>query len=305
MKVFGFGFFLYDILNKFLSICEYKNDEENKNKFEIIKEELKRNLNTKGWDGRWFERAITDDGDVLGSVTSEECKIDSISQSWGVISDCADNDKKYISMEEVENSLVDRENRIIKLFWPAFKNCNFNPGYIKAYPEGIRENGGQYTHAAIWFIIALSKLRFGEKAVQLAKMINPINHSLNLENAKKYRVEPYVISADVYSAENLQGTGGWSWYTGSSGWYYDLIIEYILGFKIESKYLKIEPCISENWKEYEIHYKYKTSAYNIKVKNPNKKNTGVTKFIVNGEENKDKKILLVDDGKIYNIEIIM
>ena len=125
------------------------------------------------------------------------------------------------------------------------------------------------------------------------------------ENAKKYRVEPYVISADVYSAENLQGTGGWSWYTGSSGWYYDLIIEYILGFKIESKYLKIEPCISENWKEYEIHYKYKTSAYNIKVKNPNKKNTGVTKFIVNGEENKDKKILLVDDGKIYNIEIIM
>ncbi len=299
------GFFLYDILNKFLKICEYKNDNENKEKYEKIKDELRRNLNTRGWDGRWFKRAITDDGNVLGSVTSEECKIDSISQSWGIISDCADNDKKYISIEEAENNLVDRENKIIKLFWPAFKDCNFNPGYIKAYPVGIRENGGQYTHAAVWFVIALAKLGFGDKAVQFCQMINPINHSLNIENARKYKVEPYVISADVYSAENLKGTGGWSWYTGSSGWYYDLIIEYILGLKIESKYIKIEPCISKEWKEYEIHYKYKTSAYNIKVKNPDKKNIGVSKFLVNGEEIKDKKILLVDDGKIYNIEIIM
>lgn len=303
--MFGFGFFLYDILNKFIKICKYKKDFKTLEKYENIKEELRRNLNTKGWDGRWFKRAITDDGKVLGSVTVEECKIDSISQSWGIISNAADNDKKYISIDEAENNLVDNENKIIKLFWPAFKNCDFNPGYIKAYPEGIRENGGQYTHAAIWLAIAAAKLGFGEKALKFAKMINPINHSLNIENAKKYRVEPYVISADVYSAEFLKGSGGWSWYTGSSSWYYNLIIEHILGFKIESKYLKIEPCISENWKEYEIHYKYKTSVYNIKVKNPNRNSTGVTKFLVNGEEIENKKILIVDDGKIYNIEVIM
>ena len=241
----------------------------------------------------------------FGSINSEECKIDSISQSWSVISDAGDNDKKYICMQELENNLVDRENKMIKLFWPAFERCRFNPGYIKAYPSGVRENGGQYTHASIWVIIAMAKLGFGEKALEFAQIINPINHSLNKESAKKYRLEPFVISADIYNAENQVGTGGWNWYTGSSSWYYDAIVEYILGFKIENKYLKIEPCISSSWKEYEMHYKYKTSMYNIKVKNKNAKNTGVEKFLLNGEEIKEKKVLLQDDGKIYNIEIIM
>ncbi len=136
-------------------------------------------------------------------------------------------------------------------------------------------------------------------------MINPINHSLNKESAKKYKIEPYVMSADISNSEGLIGTGGWNWYTGSSSWYYDAIIEYILGFKIQDKYLKIEPCIDSSWKEYEIHYKYKTSMYNIKVKNKNSKNTGVEKFILNREEVKDKRVLLRDDGKIYNIEVIM
>ncbi len=140
------GFFLYDVLNKFVKIFEYKSDKENLEKYTTIKEELKRNLNTKGWDGRWYKRAFTDNGEVLGSINSEECKIDSISQSWAVISEAGDNDKKYISMQELENNLVDRENKIIKLFWPGFENCKFNPGYIKAYQNGIRENGGQYTH---------------------------------------------------------------------------------------------------------------------------------------------------------------
>jgi cyclic beta-1,2-glucan synthetase len=151
----------------------------------------------------------------------------------------------------------------------------------------------------------LCKLGLGDKALEFAEILNPINHSLNKEAANKYRVEPYVISADVYDSDELKGTGGWSWYTGSSSWYYDAVIEYILGLKIENKTLSINPCISSNWKEYEIHYKYKTSQYNIKVKNLKGKNTGVSKFFINNIECEDKKILLKDDGHIYNIEIIM
>lgn len=164
---------------------------------------------------------------------------------------------------------------------------------------------GNILIGAIWSIIAMCKLGFGDKAMEFVNILNPINHSLNKELAKKYKLEPYVISADIYSIGELNGTGGWSWYTGSSSWYYDAIVEHILGLKIENRYLRLEPCIPSDWKEFEIHYKYKTSMYNIKLKNPDRKNTGVSKFFVNETENKDKKILLADDGHIYNIEVIM
>ncbi len=299
------GFFLYDILNKFIPICEKRQREDLVCKYTDIKEKLKRNLNTKGWDGRWFKRAVTDDGDEIGSINSEECRIDSISQSWSVISDAGDNDKKFIALEEAENYLVDRENKIIKLFDPPFEKSVINPGYIKQYPPGIRENGGQYTHSSCWFIIAEAILGFGDKAVEFAQIINPIEHSKNKEEAKRFKLEPYVLEADLYSNKDLLGRGGWNWYTGSSSWYYKAVLEYILGLKIEKGYLRIEPCISKDWKEYEIQYKYKTTLYKIKVKNPKNKNTGVEKFIVNGEEIESKKILLQDNCKIYNIEIFM
>ncbi|MBR2289815.1 MAG: hypothetical protein IJ867_04270 [Clostridia bacterium] len=303
--MFGYGFFLYDVLNKFIKICEKKKDSKTAEEFSKIKEELRRNLNTKGWDGRWYKRAIMDDGTQIGSLESKECKIDGISQSWSVISGAGDNDKKYISMQEAENNLVDRENKLIKLFTPAFQSWEINPGYIKAYPEGIRENGGQYTHGAIWMIIACCLLGFGDKAVEFLKLINPIEHSKTFDSAKKYRLEPYVIAADIYNNPNNRGVGGWSWYTGSSSWYYDAVVEYVLGLKIENRYLYLEPCIASDWKEYELHYRYKTSMYNITVKNPDGKNAGVKKFLVNDLEIPEKKILLQDDGKIYNIEIIM
>lgn len=299
------GFFFYDILNRFLPICELKNRSDLVQKYTKIKDELKRNLNTSGWDGRWFKRAITDEGYEIGSMNSEECRIDSISQSWSVISNAGDNDKKFICIEEAENYLVDRENKIIKLFDPPFDKSQINPGYIKAYPAGIRENGGQYTHAATWLIIAETLLGFGDKAVEFAEMINPVEHSKTRDEAKKFKLEPYVISADIYSNKDLAGRGGWNWYTGSSGWYFRTIIEFILGLKIKNGYLYVEPCISKNWKEYEIQYKYKKTIYNIVVKNNNTKNTGVERFIVNGEEAKEKKVLLCNDGKIYNIQIFI
>ncbi len=299
------GFFLYDILNRFIPICEEKNRQDLVEKYTNLKEELKRNLNTKAWDGRWYKRAINDEGVEIGSMSSEECRIDGLAQSWAVISNAADNDKKFISMEEAENYLVDRENKLIKLFDPAFENSSFNPGYIKGYPAGIRENGGQYTHASCWMIIAEALLGFGDKAVEFAELINPIEHTRNKEEAKKFKLEPYVMEADIYTNKDLMGRGGWNWYTGSSSWYYRAIIEYILGLKIKNGYLSMEPCISKSWKEYEIKYKYKTSIYHIVVKNQEGKNTGVDKFILNGNEIPDKKIPLADDGRIYNIQIFM
>lgn len=295
------GFFLYNVLDRFIPICKIKEENNLVEKYEKIKENLKRALNTNGWDGRWYKRAFMDDGNTLGSMENEECRIDSIAQSWSVISNAGDNDKKYISMESLENHLIDRENGIIKLLDPPFDKGKLEPGYIKAYLPGVRENGGQYTHAAIWVIIAEALLGFGDKATELYRMVNPIEHARTKEACNKYKVEPYVIPADIYGCNNLAGRGGWTWYTGSSSWYYKAGIEYILGLKIKNGYLSIEPCIPKDWKEYSIRYKWKNSVYNISVKNPNNKNSGVEKVVVNGAVS-ENKIRLEDDG-VFNIEV--
>ena len=299
------GFFLYDVLIKFSQICEYKNDEETKKYFIVTANELKKNLNANAWDGRWYKRAFCDDGTVLGTIHNQECKIDSIAQSWSIISNAGDEDKKYTAIESLENHLVDKNNGIIKLLDPPFENGNLNPGYIKSYLPGTRENGGQYTHGAIWAIIAETILGFGDKSVELYKMINPIEHTKTKELANKYKVEPYVISADIYGANNLAGSGGWTWYTGSSSWYYICAVQNILGLKIENETLSINPCISSEWQEYEIRYKFGESIYNIKVQNPNRKCTGVEKFLLNGVEIPEKKIRILDNGKVNEIQIIM
>ncbi len=298
------GFFLYHILNKFIPICREKGEEELAQKYEEIKMTLKKALNTNGWDGRWFRRAFMDDGNVLGSMENDECRIDSIAQSWSIISGAGDNDKKYISMESLENHLVDKENGIIKLLDPPFEKGRLEPGYIKGYLPGVRENGGQYTHGAIWVIIAEAMLGFGDKAMELYRMINPIEHARTKEASKKYKVEPYVIAADVYGSSNLAGQGGWTWYTGSSSWYYKAGIEYLLGLKVEKGYIRIEPCIPKEWKEYQMQYKWKESIYNIKVKNPEGKNTGVNKVILNGKE-VENCMKLDGSRSIYQIEVIM
>ena len=298
------GFFLYGILDKFIPICKQKGEEELAQKYTTIQNQLKRALNTNGWDGRWYKRAFMDDGNILGSMENDECRIDSIAQSWSIISQAGDNDKKYISMDSLENHLVDRENGIIKLLDPPFAKGKLEPGYIKAYLPGVRENGGQYTHAAIWVIIAEALLGFGDKALEFYRMINPIEHSRTKDASNKYKVEPYVIPADIYGAGNLAGRGGWTWYTGSSSWFYKAGIEYILGLKIENGYLRIDPCIPKDWKEYSMQYKWENSVYTIKVSNPNNKNTGVTKVLLNGIE-VENKIKLDNSNRIYHIEVMM
>ena len=271
-------------------------------------EKLKRILNTEGWDSRWYKRAFTDNGETLGSLQNEECKIDNISQSWATISEAGDNDKKYIAMESLENHLIDKEIGIIKLLDPPFEKSKLEPGYIKSYLPGTRENGGQYTHAATWTIIAQAMLNLNDKAYENFRMINPIEHSRTKEGSNRYKVEPYVIPADVYGQGNLAGRGGWTWYTGSSSWMYIAGIKYILGLNIKNEYLEILPHIPTKWEQYEIKYKYGNSLYNIKVINSNHKEIvteQIEKMICNGEEIKEKKIKLNKNGGIYNIEVII
>ena len=299
------GFFLYSVIDRFIKICEYKKDEKRIEKYEIVKKNLKKALNSNGWDKRWFKRAFTDEGIPIGSIESDECKIDSISQSWSVISGAGENVKQYMAMESLESLLIDKENGLIKLLDPPFEKSKIEPGYIKSYLPGVRENGGQYTHATMWAILAFAKLGFGDKAVEYYTMINPIEHSKTKDLAKKYKVEPYSIPADIYEAKGLEGRGGWTWYTGSASWFLKVGIEDILGLKIEKGILKINPCISKNWKEYSIRYKFGKTIYNIKIKNPNEKNSGVEKFIFNGQEIEEKMIKLTDNGEINEIEIIM
>lgn len=241
---------------------------------------------------------------LFGSLQNDECKIDSIAQSWSVISNMGDNDKKYISMESLENHLVDTENGLIKLLDPPFENGNLEPGYIKAYLPGTRENGGQYTHAAIWVIIAEAILGFGDKAVEYFRMINPIEHSRTKDSVMKYKVEPYVIPADIYGQGNLAGRGGWTWYTGSSSWMYIAGIKYILGIDITDGYLNINPSISNQWKEYIVRLKYEEAVYNIKVKNEDNGNK-VKKIVFNGEEIENKKIRAIGISGVNEIEVFM
>ena len=306
------GFFLYYLLDNFVRICQRTQEQQGVKEldskleeYKKIMEQLKKSLNTVAWDGRWYKRAYCDDGNWLGTIENEECKIDSIAQSWSVISKAGDNDKKYISMESLENHLIDRENGIMKLLDPPFEKGRLNPGYIKGYLAGVRENGGQYTHGAIWAIVAEAMLGFGEKALEYYRMINPIEHARTKDAANKYKVEPYVIAADVYGEKNLAGRGGWTWYTGSSSWYYTAGIEYILGLKINEKTLSLKPCVPSNWKEYLIRYKYGKSIYNIKVNNPNGKNTGIEKFVMNGKEIVENSVKLDGQGGIFDIEVIM
>ena len=298
------GFFLYDILNRWDKILEYKKDEENRIKFLSIKNELKKKLNQDGWDGLWYKRAITDDGKVIGSSQAKECKIDSIAQSWAVISEAGNNDKKYIALDSAKKYLVDEENQLIKLLTPAFTGIEINPGYIKKYPEGVRENGGQYTHSSIWLIKAFAQLGFLDDAIRYLEMINPITHTETKEKTLKYKIEPYVLPGDIYSNKFMNGRGGWSWYTGSSSWYYKVCLEDILGLKKKGNKLYLPNQKSKVWENYEIQYRYKSNLYNIKVCE-NNDTQGLREIIVNGIKQEENYIILKNENKIENVEIKM
>jgi cyclic beta-1,2-glucan synthetase len=225
-------------------------------------------LEREAWDGEWYRRATFDDGTWLGSNNSEECRIDSIAQSWAVLSGAADPARAAAAMASLERHLIRRDDGLALLFSPPFDKTLLDPGYIRGYPPGLRENGGQYSHAAMWVILAFAKLGAGEKAVELFAMLNPINHARTPEEAQRYKVEPYVVAADVYSVSPHAGRGGWTWYTGSAGWMYRAGVEGILGIRREGAFLVVDPCIPAAWPGFEATVKVESTHYDIRVENP-------------------------------------
>lgn len=299
------GWFLYRTLMKFASFCPIMQDEEREKKYREAAQKIVDSIEAEAWDGSWYRRAYFDDGRPLGSSENSECKIDSLAQSWAVISGAGRKDRISEAMTSLENYLIKEEEGLILLLTPPFDEGDLNPGYIKSYVPGVRENGGQYTHAAVWVIAAYAKLGMGDKAWALYHMINPINHSRTSIETATYKVEPYVMAADVYAVPPHVGRGGWTWYTGAASWMYKTGLEEILGFKKQGNQLMLEPCIPKEWTEYIINYRYGETLYKIHVKNPLSLNQGVKTVLEDGKEVPDRVIMLNDDGREHRIEVIM
>ena len=253
------------------------------------------------WDGEWYRRAYFDDGTPLGSHTSDECTIDSIAQTWGVISRGADPDRAQTAMTSLEKHLVDSEHGIIRLLTPAFDKTANDPGYIKGYLPGVRENGAQYTHAALWVVLATAMMGKNDRAHALWEMINPLSHTRDADGVATYKVEPYVVAADVYTAVGHVGRGGWTWYTGSASWMYRVALEAILGFRKEGDTLRIEPCVPREWPGYAIAYRFGASQYAIDVKVIAGETRGTPRVTVDGLRVKGEAIPLVDDGQPHAV----
>ena len=295
------AFFLYDILVKFAEVARQRNDLAFANRCVEEALKLKANIDKNAWDGEWYLRAFFDDGTPLGSNTNEECKIDSLAQSWSKLSGAGDEAKSNQAMESAYTHLVKKEEALIRLLTPAFDKSDLNPGYIKGYVPGVRENGGQYTHAAVWLVMAFAKAGNSKRAWELLQLINPVNHGRTAEEIAVYKVEPYVTAGDVYSVVPHTGRGGWTWYTGSSGWMYRLITEYFLGVSRTGNLLHIKPCIPQEWHGYKVHYRFGKTMYHITVIQNN--GAGEISVMLDNVIQLDGSINLLDDGVEHQVEV--
>jgi cyclic beta-1,2-glucan synthetase len=299
------GWFLYTTLKRFVPLCTLMGEDQLAEEYEHKALELCQLLETHAWDGNWYLRAYYDDGSPLGSADNLECQIDAIAQSWAVLSGGADTSRASQAMAAMADRLVHPEDQLIQLFDPPFDKTTHDPGYIKGYPPGVRENGGQYTHAAIWSSWAFAELGQGNRAEELFRMLNPIYKSDTPEKVMRYRVEPYVIAADIYSMPPHRGRGGWTWYTGSAGWMYRLGIEAILGLQRYGDVLRIDPSIPREWSSFDVTYRFGDSTYQIHVDNPYDVNQGVKGITLDGEVVADGRIPLHRDGKKHRVHILM
>jgi cyclic beta-1,2-glucan synthetase len=299
------GWFLHTVLWEFAKVAAQRGERARAEMWRLHVSALKAAIERDGWDGEWYRRAYFDDGTPLGSAADQECRIDSIAQSWGVISGGADPDRGVRAMAGVERHLVNRRDGLIRLLTPPFDQMPSDPGYIKGYVPGIRENGGQYTHAAVWTVLAFAALGEGDKAGELFRMLNPVHRVSSRATVQRYKVEPYVVAGDVYSEPPHVGRGGWTWYSGAAGWLYRAGMEWILGFRLRGETLCIDPCIPRHWPEYSIRFRYHSAVYDITVENPRQVSRGVTLTEVDGNVSIDHtNIPLVIDGK-HRIRVVL
>ena len=292
------GFFLYEIIEDFTKICKKNKIDSDFEKYATFNEKLKENLNKKAWDGSWYLRAFFDNGDKLGSHENSECKIDLLSQSFSILSGVADKEHREKVITSVEENLVDKDNKIIKLLTPSFHKSLNNPGYIMDYPVGVRENGGQYTHSVAWYLKALIKSGYHDRAYRYYQMINPANRTSTKKSTDVYKVEPYVIAADIYSAPGREGRGGWTWYTGSAGWFFKVGVEDILGIQKSGNVLKLNPNIPVSWDNFKITYNYMDTEYNIEIIKTTKE-----ELVVDGKTMSSNTFTLKNDKSSHEVTL--
>ena len=295
------AFFLYTVLNEFALIAEQRDDTALVENCRQQARALQLHIENNAWDGEWYRRAYFDDGTPLGSRVNEECTTDSISQSWSVLSGAGEKERTVQAMRALNERLVRRDQKLIQLLDPPFNKSDLNPGYIKGYVPGVRENGGQYTHAAIWAAMAFAKMGNADLAWELFRLINPVNHSLTPAETELYKVEPYVVTADVYAVSPHTGRGGWSWYTGSSGWMYRLILESLLGIRLENGRLAFAPCLPSDWTSVDILYRYKETPYHIIIEQP--PGTKKIEVLLDNAVQSGNWIPLEDDRKEHRVHV--
>ncbi len=296
------GFFLYHVLMEFAPVAEEWGDKSFAEECRQIARNLQENIEKHGWDGKWYRRAYFDNGQVLGSSVNEECQIDSLPQSWAVLSRAAGRQRAILALSSVEEYLVDEKAGLIRLLFPPFDRSHLNPGYIKGYVPGVRENGGQYNHAACWVAMALAHLGEADNTWKIFRLLHPIYRSETTEKAERYAVEPYVMAGDIYAVSPHTGKGGWTWYTGASGWMYQLILESLLGLRRKGQMIEVVPCVPENWLSYKIHYRFGKSIYHLDIirKGPG---SSVKTVLLDNQFIQDKAFPLQDDGKEHQVEI--
>ena len=302
------GFFLFDLLRRFGTLARRHDDPDFAEFCATAAGRLSDKLEQHGWDGAWYRRAWFDDGTPLGSADNSECRIDAIAQRWAVLSgagpDGTPGERARLAMQALDDQLVRREHGLIQLLDPPFDQSDLDPGYIKGYVPGVRENGGQYTHAAIWAAMAFAALGDRERAWELTTMINPANHAKTAAAIATYKVEPYVMAADVYAVAPHTGRGGWTWYTGSAGWMYRLIVESLLGLRLEADRLHIAPCLPAHWEEFQLHYRFRESRYHITVVQAGADTAGCApRITLDGVTLDEPAIRLSDDRREHTVEV--
>ncbi|MFN0244384.1 MAG: GH36-type glycosyl hydrolase domain-containing protein [Planctomycetota bacterium] len=301
------GWFTSAILPRAAALAERRGAIERAERWRAYLSQSKAALETDAWDGDWYLRAFFDDGTPLGAAASAECRIDSIAQSWAVLSGVADAPRAERAMAAVDEFLVRRGDELVLLFTPPFDRTTNDPGYVKGYPPGIRENGGQYTHAAAWAVCAFAELGRGEQAFDLFSILNPIQRASTRAGVSRYRVEPYVMAADVYAERPHVGRGGWTWYTGSAAWMYRAGLEWILGFRLRGSALIVDPCIPRAWRGYHMTFRFRSSRYEVSVENPHGATRGVARIELDGSPLPIgvREVPLVADARTHVVRVVL
>ncbi len=306
------AFFLHAVLGEFIPVCTRRDDLDRARRYAEQRRQLRIAVDAHAWDGAWYRRGTYDSGAPLGSKDSDECVIDALAQAWGVLSNAAPRERARRAIQSVEERLISEPDGLIRLLWPPFENTAEDPGYIKGYARGVRENGGQYTHAALWVIAALAALGRNDRVARLLEMISPVSYARTPERAARYGLEPYVVAADVYGAPPHVGRGGWSWYTGSAGWMYRVALESLLGFRLDfGKAINLNPCIPDDWPEFRVRYRFaqEDTGYDIVVRNPHRNAECVIEARVDGNpltvDDRGARIPLAREAGLHVVEVVV